>query len=235
MLSALQLLLRCPVCAAPLAAPTTLHCGHSVCARHLRTPSYACPVPACAPPDTAPPNIPTSSTVTYFPAPPDAPAPPAPEAPSRVDVTVSKLIDLVARTAAARGPQPDDHDDDDDGPDDEQPPRPSASSSALLVRTRPRSDSATPERPRKRPRRHPPPESDDDDHDLLSHLRRQSARQRSTRHDQPLIPSHPPLTEEAIHARFEKDLLSELTCEICFTLFYQPVTTPCQHVRLFCP
>jgi hypothetical protein len=31
-------------------------------------------------------------------------------------------------------------------------------------------------------------------------------------------------------ARFEKELLSELTCEICFLLFYQPVTTPCQHV-----
>lgn len=31
--------------------------------------------------------------------------------------------------------------------------------------------------------------------------------------------------------RFEKDLISELTCEICFMLLYRPVTTPCQHVR----
>ena len=29
-----------------------------------------------------------------------------------------------------------------------------------------------------------------------------------------------------------KELLSELTCEICFTILYQPVTTPCQHVSV---
>jgi hypothetical protein len=33
-------------------------------------------------------------------------------------------------------------------------------------------------------------------------------------------------------AWFEKEMLSELTCEICFMLLYQPVTTPCQHVSL---
>jgi hypothetical protein len=35
--------------------------------------------------------------------------------------------------------------------------------------------------------------------------------------------------------QFEKDLLAELTCEICLTLFYQPVTSPCQHVSLSIP
>jgi hypothetical protein len=30
--------------------------------------------------------------------------------------------------------------------------------------------------------------------------------------------------------QFEKELLAELTCEICFNLLYQPVTSPCQHV-----
>lgn len=33
-------------------------------------------------------------------------------------------------------------------------------------------------------------------------------------------------------ARLEKELLAELTCEICFGLMWQPLTTPCQHVRL---
>ncbi|KAH7929465.1 hypothetical protein BV22DRAFT_1029515 [Leucogyrophana mollusca] len=37
---------------------------------------------------------------------------------------------------------------------------------------------------------------------------------------------HDPLTD------FEKELTAELTCEICFMLLYQPVTTPCQHT--FC-
>ncbi|KAI0269157.1 PUA-like domain-containing protein [Gloeopeniophorella convolvens] len=32
--------------------------------------------------------------------------------------------------------------------------------------------------------------------------------------------------------RFEKELLTELSCEICFMLLYQPVTSPCQHT--FC-
>ncbi|QRV87628.1 ATP-dependent protease La (LON) substrate-binding domain [Ceratobasidium sp. AG-Ba] len=31
---------------------------------------------------------------------------------------------------------------------------------------------------------------------------------------------------------FEKELLSELTCEICYMLLYNPITTPCQHT--FC-
>ncbi|KAI0303230.1 PUA-like domain-containing protein [Russula brevipes] len=30
----------------------------------------------------------------------------------------------------------------------------------------------------------------------------------------------------------EKELLAEVTCEICFTLLYQPITSPCQHT--FC-
>lgn len=35
----------------------------------------------------------------------------------------------------------------------------------------------------------------------------------------------PPLT------KFETGLMAELTCEICFMLLCEPVTTPCQHVR----
>ena len=36
--------------------------------------------------------------------------------------------------------------------------------------------------------------------------------------------------EEERAERFQKDLVESLTCEICFMLLYQPVTTPCQHV-----
>ncbi|PCH41212.1 hypothetical protein WOLCODRAFT_151254, partial [Wolfiporia cocos MD-104 SS10] len=36
----------------------------------------------------------------------------------------------------------------------------------------------------------------------------------------------------APHVDFEKELLAELTCEICFALLVQPLTTPCQHT--FC-
>jgi hypothetical protein len=38
-------------------------------------------------------------------------------------------------------------------------------------------------------------------------------------------------SKDAVLAGFQKDLLAELTCEICFVLLYQPITTPCQHVR----
>ncbi|KAF5369913.1 hypothetical protein D9758_001039 [Tetrapyrgos nigripes] len=60
--------------------------------------------------------------------------------------------------------------------------------------------------------------------DLLSHLRGESARQRATPPDQPLIPS--------ADSSFEKELYAECTCEICYTLLYEPMTTPCQHT--FC-
>ncbi|KAJ7781221.1 PUA-like domain-containing protein, partial [Mycena metata] len=77
------------------------------------------------------------------------------------------------------------------------------------VRTRP--ESPGPGRPRKRQRIHDDPPSDDEG-DLLSHLMIACV---------PLPP--PPL---------EKELQSELACEICFMLLYNPVTTPCQHT--FC-
>jgi hypothetical protein len=86
------------------------------------------------------------------------------------------------------------------------------------------------EPPRKRRRRRSSSSSTPPDEDLLSHLRTQSVRQRLTRQDQPLLPSHPPRSRASILENFNKELLSELSCEICFTLFYEPVTTPCQHV-----
>ncbi|KAJ7638831.1 PUA-like domain-containing protein [Roridomyces roridus] len=88
--------------------------------------------------------------------------------------------------------------------DDDEPRSPT-------VRTRPDSPSPPPDRPHKRPRLHSHDSQEDEDtDDLLSHLR-------------------------ALHLwnnRFEKELLTELSCEICFMLLYNPITTPCQHT--FC-
>ncbi|KAG5652465.1 hypothetical protein H0H81_004961 [Sphagnurus paluster] len=216
MADSLLRLLDCPLCHRTLTAPTTLHCGHSICTAHLNPVTHVCPVPLCTPHDVSSPNIPASSTVDYHPAPVDPAVPPP--APTRVDVTITKILDLLHNPSPHPQPQSDD-DDHDDAP----PPS----------RTRPRALSD--DRPRKRPRHHPPPSDDDEpqeDDDLLSHLLVQSARQRLTRHDQPLLPPDPPSHQHEIDARFTKHLLTELTCEICFTLFYQPITTPCQHASL---
>ncbi|KAJ7507832.1 PUA-like domain-containing protein [Mycena galericulata] len=43
---------------------------------------------------------------------------------------------------------------------------------------------------------------------------------------------HTPLLGPNTQPSLEKELLSELSCEICFMLLYNPVTTPCQHT--FC-
>lgn len=75
--------------------------------------------------------------------------------------------------------------------------------------------------------------SDDEEHDdsdqdsQPSGSRRASKRRRRT---SPVQPSRRPGPEEAQH--FEKELLQELTCEICYMLLYKPITSPCQHVRL---
>ncbi|KAF5388113.1 hypothetical protein D9615_000429 [Tricholomella constricta] len=226
-------LLACPLCRKTLSAPTTLHCGHSLCNAHLLSNSLSCPVPLCAQLRPSSPNIPSSSSVAYYPAPLDSAAPdPPPSSLKAIDVTLSKIIFLLNRLQGELD-RAEDHSlaphlsDDSDSSDDDDDDA-IASSSA---RTRPRSRSAdSTTRPRKRPRHHSP-DGDDDDGDLLAHLCTQSARQRSTRHDQPLLPSDPPSTTanpdpDPLLARFEKDLLTELTCEICFTLLYEPITTP---------
>ncbi|KAF8812461.1 hypothetical protein BYT27DRAFT_7159907 [Phlegmacium glaucopus] len=88
------------------------------------------------------------------------------------------------------------------------------------------------DRPRKRLKRHHSPDDDDDnnnddDGDLLTHLRNAALHQRSIPSDVPLIQSH---TDTLLE--FDKKLLEELTCHICYVLFHRPVTTPCQHT--FC-
>ena len=110
-------LLTCPLCAAAsndkkpfslLRNPFTLHCGHTVCSSHLptRDPTQPCPLPVCsstANTNTPRPNIPSFSRVVYLSAAPH-PQPSRPTAQTstdqfdqRVDITVSRLIDVVSR------------------------------------------------------------------------------------------------------------------------------------------
>jgi hypothetical protein len=97
-------------------------------------------------------------------------------------------------------------------------------------------------RPRKRRRRCISPDAHDPlEEDLLEHLRLQSVNQREVPRDVPLLsageyssnPSTSTITQPTTHSpdvAIEKQLLVELTCEICYMLLYQPITTPCQHV-----
>jgi len=63
-----------------------------------------------------------------------------------------------------------------------------------------------------------------------------SSRPRKRRRRHTSDSRHPSGSGGALLAEFDKTLTTELICEICFMLFYQPVTTPCQHVRIssFC-
>ena len=109
-------LLSCPLCAVDrggssyplLRNPFTLHCGHTVCSTHLQTldPAQRCPLPVCSSatdPNTARPNIPSSSRVIYLPARPPPPSArrststSADQLEQRVDITISKLIEVVSR------------------------------------------------------------------------------------------------------------------------------------------
>ena len=205
-------LLQCPLCHHRLVNPTTLHCGHSLCSYHLEAPCSSCPVPACSERPSAGPRIPSQSRVRYTPA--QNPIVPTPVTipDHRSDVVLNKIIILVDRALQDSPPQTHLDSDDDD------------SSSA--------SSRDSSHRPRKRHKQH---HHDDDEPDLLSHLRSVAAQERTIPPDVPLIPlDHPPPPDPALQ-EFDKKLLDELTCHICYVLFYQPVTTPCQHVRTLLP
>lgn len=182
-------LLHCPLCPpnSVLLSPTTLTCGHTVCASHVQPGTSLCPLPVCPPPipdAMAGMRIPANSTVTYHPAVLPQNAAPQVDRPiidHSVDVTVNKVVDLVARYQ-------------------------------IVVDSEPQSSSHTHSRP-----------STGSDSSNASTRRPAKRRRRNTK-------SHRPEISDSA-SRFDKELLTELTCEICFMLYYQPVTTPCQHVR----
>ncbi|KAH9062875.1 LON-domain-containing protein [Lactarius vividus] len=256
MASQLVPLFHCPVCppSSPLVAPVTLFCGHSVCASHvldpLQSPSSPrllrlspCPLSSCtvSPSDAAPlPNIPSSSRVTFYPASGfllDRDAVTFATIPeSRTDVAINKLASIVHRydqRAQSIEPLPtldsgsgsDSETDDDEivnitttQPSPSQPgvstpgstsivPSDVSSSSSIPTQIASSLDASLQQQAPARP----------------------NARKRRRKHLPPPRRLDSP-AQSADH--FEKELLAELSCEICFMLLYQPITSPCQHT--FC-
>ncbi|KAI9063196.1 hypothetical protein FKP32DRAFT_1603730 [Trametes sanguinea] len=248
--SALLPLLHCPLCSPPalLRAPVTLQCGHSFCAAHFSSanaPSTskaadaapvlpACPLPTCS----------SSSSSSRAPA-SFTHAPP-------LDVTVNRLIDVLSAASVEEEPPPPSfHDDSDDRTDSEyeadsdseleylplpplspespppaqHPSSPVRDSDAVERVTRPFSPRVNPN-PRSRSRSHSPSSPRLHPRKRRRHLHRPVSASPPQPHPQPHRSDHDR------QARVEKELLSELTCEICFGLLWQPITTPCQHT--FC-
>ncbi|KAF8505595.1 LON-domain-containing protein [Russula emetica] len=234
-------LLRCPLCPShsTLTAPVTLYCGHTVCAKHVSLPAHPpssspqphillrltpCPLRGCTPsPAAAPPplNIPSSSHVTFFPAEghqPDHDASAFATIPdSRIDVTVNNLTTIIHRydqqaQSAQHLPRADSGSGSDSQTDEE------------ILDTRASSPNAgsSGERPESIPRQ---VSSDGSQQRPV----RMSARKRRRKR----LPPPRRLDAPAQSAdQLEKELLAELSCEICLTLYYQPITSPCQHT--FC-
>ncbi|KAI0638226.1 hypothetical protein C8Q77DRAFT_1215091 [Trametes polyzona] len=235
-------LLHCPLCAPPalLRAPVTLHCGHTVCAAHLASSSAPSSSRAS---DTAP-SLPSCPLPTCPSAPARAPA--TFSHPPPLDVTVNKLIEILNAPPVEEAPPPSYHDDPDERTDTEYeadsasdleylplPPQsptnvasrdPSPPSREIDQVGRVSTPSPTRSNPRHRSRspseaspRLPP---------------RKRRRRLHRRVSPPQARTSPHRTDHDPQARIEKELLSELTCEICFGLLWQPLTTPCQHT--FC-
>ncbi|KAK7049502.1 hypothetical protein VNI00_005533 [Paramarasmius palmivorus] len=70
-------------------------------------------------------------------------------------------------------------------------------------------------------------DEEEEEEDLLDHLRNLSELEKDTPPDEPVIPP-----DGNAGDAFEKELTVEVTCEICFSIMYDPTTTPCGHT--FC-
>lgn len=260
-------LLRCPACSPPsrLLSPTTLHCGHTVCAKHVRTefpapssssahptpadlppapessthrhasrspatPANAppqlltvptCPLPTCRPrvrQQVIAPNIPPESTVAYYP-PITQPAPAAAESvrvtvpDPRLDVSVGRvlyLLDKARRWEEVDEPNTERTAGHSDGTDDEGQESDEYDTIDAHPDLKSSTSAARHDRRRSRPT--------------------QGARKRARRDELSDGRHHRHVSRSELVERFNKEITESLTCEICFTLLYQPVTTPCQHV-----
>ncbi|KAL9712978.1 hypothetical protein Ac2012v2_004219 [Leucoagaricus gongylophorus] len=204
--------LVCPLCHLSLRCPTTLACGHSLCAFHVTDlPDLNSDSPAkSSDPPAKPSDSPAKSLLL-----PRCPLPGCSASTPRrssVGSTISTSSRVRYRPAPAT----------DDAALPIQPrtvpdPRPDVSLNKVLSLVRHAKQaleaSSDDGRPRKRQRQQSP---DDDDDDLPGYVQRLAS----------------PSPSDGILSRFQKNLLAELTCEICFVLLYQPITTPCQHT--FC-
>lgn len=253
MASLLLPFLCCPLCSSQLTAPVTLFCGHTLCAVHVSLPAHPpsaspqlhmhlpallrltpCPLQGCTVSPTAPTpfNVPSSSNITFYPAvgqSDDHAAAFATIPDSRTDITINKLATVIYRydqlqqaQSTQRLPAVDSGSGSDSQTDEEildaRDPSPTQAFTAG-------SSANTSEGPSSIPRQissdgpQPGPA-------------RTSARKRRRKRLPPPRRLDAPAQSADL---FEKDLQAELTCEICLSLLYQPVTSPCQHVSLSIP
>jgi hypothetical protein len=242
--------LRCPLCPShsTLTAPVTLYCGHTVCAKHVSLPPHPssspqphihlpillrltpCPLQGCTASPAPPPplNIPSSSHVTFFPAvghQPDHDASAFATIPdTRVDVTVNNLATIIHRydqQPQAQSPQHLPGTDSRSGSDSQ--------TDEEILDTRASSPTGSSADTGEGPSSIPRQLSSDGS-------QRYPARMTARKRRRKRLPPPRRLDAPAQSAdQFEKELLAELSCEICLTLYYQPITSPCQHVSLPIP
>lgn len=223
--------LVCPYCNNLIQKPTTLFCGHSLCAVHLPLPLSVspCPIQDCA--SRARPRRNIS-------------APPIPsDAHISLDVTLNKVLALLAKTTDVLDEDSSylaqDSDSEDDSRQYSRISKPKDFSPPLPRPTTTRSDSdrtddAPSERQlstitdgreghgdeRARIQRSIPALGPRFDREPANDRTKADPDRRRRSHR-----SHAELAEN-----FEKALLLELMCEICFSVYHKPITTPCQHV-----
>ncbi len=229
--------LQCPLCppGSLLRAPVTLHCGHTFCASHFaphnvpstsKAPESTTTLPQCRLPTCSPSSRSPTTFSHTFPT----------------DVTTNKLLELLGHASREgiqpESPRPHFSDDYDDHTDSDRelesdpeleylPLLPASPSSPINTSpTRGSADSSTapgyssPRRPRS-------PEASPCLHPRKRRRRIRLPAASSQSHAQP---HHHSNHDRYTSDRLEKELLTELSCEICFGLFWQPITTPCQHV-----
>lgn len=168
----------------------------------------------------------------------------------RLDITISKILQITLNAVhgegrrnvdvvSAENPWSSDDDADDDDQDEEHPSR---RSSRLCATPSPARSGPLPETPpgiapqparRHRPTSTTPSSRYSSTRDSCSgsDSDKPKAKRRKTT---PSSPSRGPDNPEAV-AKLLKSLQAEVRCEICFSLLYQPVTTPCQHVSVPLP
>ncbi len=242
-MSPLLPLLRCPLCPShsTLTAPVTLYCGHTVCAKHVSLPVSPlpirlrltpCPLQGCTALPAAPApalDMPPFSHVTVYPAvghQPDHDAAFAAIPDSRVDVTVNKLTAIIHRydqQHQAQSPQHRPGADSGSGSDsqtDEEilDTRDSSTTQAFIAGSSANTGEGHSSIPRQV----------SSDGSQQGPARMSARKRRRKRLPPPRRLDAPAQSADEI----EKELLAELSCEICLTLFYQPITSPCQHVSL---
>ncbi|KAG9317281.1 glucose-6-phosphate dehydrogenase [Chiua virens] len=116
---------HCPLCppASVLATPTTLRCGHTICATHVH--STHCPIPTCSSQNQSfTPNIPPSSRVAFFPAPLATQDLPSDVSNPALDVRVNNIINLLRAEPSVPSSDPFGNSDDDSDPEDHSLPDP---------------------------------------------------------------------------------------------------------------